>query len=146
MHTDYTPIPGQLRAGAHTDYGVLTILKSGGPGLQAKKDEGNGPEEERWIDIPFVEDAFIINIGDLMQRWTNGKWKSTLHRVLLPSPYDVKNRRQSMAFFVNINGDTYVETIETCIDDENPVKYKPVRAADYLKMKHLASNSMGDEL
>lgn len=60
------PAPGQLRAGAHTDYGALTILKSGGPGLQVLlKDE--------WINVPFLEDAFVINVGDLMQRWTNGK-------------------------------------------------------------------------
>jgi isopenicillin N synthase-like dioxygenase len=57
--------PGQLRAGEHTDYGALTILKSGGPGLQVRR-------KEEWVDVPYMEDAFIINIGDLMQRWTNG--------------------------------------------------------------------------
>jgi isopenicillin N synthase-like dioxygenase len=75
------PAKGQLRASAHTDYGVFTILKSGGPGLQVKKDvveveqgEGDdeGQHEQDWIDVPNLNDAFIINIGDLMQRWTNG--------------------------------------------------------------------------
>lgn len=62
--------PGQLRAGAHTDYGVFTILKSGGPGLQVKRDQTN----DSWVDVPPFqsEDVFIINLGDMMQRWTNG--------------------------------------------------------------------------
>ena len=63
------PAPGQLRAGAHTDYGALTILKSGGPGLQVL-----GSDNE-WIDVPYLEDAFVINVGDLMQRWTNGEYQ-----------------------------------------------------------------------
>ena len=60
--------PGQLRASAHTDYGTLTILKSDGPGLQVKKDL----DSEDWVDVPYLNDAFIINLGDLMRRWTNG--------------------------------------------------------------------------
>jgi isopenicillin N synthase-like dioxygenase len=65
--------PGQLRAGAHTDYGALTILKSGGPGLQVKRDTTT----DSWVDVPTFDDSeddvFIVNLGDLMQRWTNGK-------------------------------------------------------------------------
>lgn len=59
-------VPGQLRAGAHTDYGALTILKSGGPGLQVLR------QDNEWVDVPYLEDAFVINVGDLIQRWTNG--------------------------------------------------------------------------
>lgn len=62
--------PDAVRASAHTDYGALTILRSGGPGLQVKKDD----ETDAWIDVPSLSDAFIINIGDLMQRWTNGAY------------------------------------------------------------------------
>jgi isopenicillin N synthase-like dioxygenase len=63
--------PGQLRAGAHTDYGAFTILKCAGPGLQVKHDRMT----EGWVDVPSFdsEDVFIINLGDMMQRWTNGK-------------------------------------------------------------------------
>jgi isopenicillin N synthase-like dioxygenase len=71
--------PGQWRAGPHTDYGALTILKSGGPGLQVlavhKNDnDDNDPtsSESYWVDVPYMPDKFIINIGDMMQRWTNG--------------------------------------------------------------------------
>jgi isopenicillin N synthase-like dioxygenase len=67
----------QIRAGEHTDYGALTILRSGGPGLQLRKDgpstvrgvDGDGAE---WVNVPEIPGAFIINIGDMMQRWTNG--------------------------------------------------------------------------
>jgi len=64
-----------IRASAHTDYGALTILKSGGPGLQVQKDNiDNEQDEQCWINVPTLEDAFVINIGDMMQRWTNGAY------------------------------------------------------------------------
>merc|ERR1711939_1271022 len=74
--------PGAIRASAHTDYGTLTILRPGGPGLQVKKDN----EDDSWQDVPLVPDCFVINLGDLMRRWTNEKWVSTLHRVINPTP------------------------------------------------------------
>jgi isopenicillin N synthase-like dioxygenase len=63
-----------IRASAHTDYGALTILKSGGPGLQVRKDTivSSISDNDEWIDVPVLENAFIINLGDLMPRWTNG--------------------------------------------------------------------------
>ncbi|KAI2506435.1 iron ascorbate-dependent oxidoreductase [Fragilaria crotonensis] len=138
--TEPTP-PGQLRAGAHTDYGAFTILKSGGPGLQVKRDQTS----DSWVDVPTFdsEDVFIINLGDMMQRWTNDQWVSTLHRVIVP-PFDGQDhRRQSIAFFVNINGDADVETLSTCIDDDHPLKYEPVTAGQYVLSKYL--KSMGEE-
>jgi isopenicillin N synthase-like dioxygenase len=71
-----------LRAGAHTDYGALTILKSGGPGLQVKKDVGGScvskhEDSYEWVDVPDLPDSYIINLGDLMQRWTNGTLRFT---------------------------------------------------------------------
>lgn len=74
-------LPGQLRASAHTDYGTITILKSDGPGLQVSKDKS----PPTWYDVPHVPDGFIINLGDLMRRWTNDQWLSTLHQVVIPT-------------------------------------------------------------
>ena len=86
----YFPVPlttqdlreGAIRASAHTDYGAFTILKSGGPGLQVKKDNYHCEsttdgatttnEDDEWIDVPTLENVLIINLGDMMQRWTNG--------------------------------------------------------------------------
>ncbi|CAE7602306.1 hxnY, partial [Symbiodinium microadriaticum] len=126
----YEPLPGQLRASPHTDYGVLTILRSGGPGLQVSKDR----EPPTWIDVPFVENAFVINLGDLMRRWTNDRWQSTLHQVINPPVGSGWGRRQSIAFFYNLNRDARVEVL----GDEAP-KYEPIIAGDFLMQKHLAS-------
>ena len=74
------PAPGQLRAGAHSDYGVLTILRTEDApgGLQVRTRTG------RWSDVPHTPGSFVINIGDAMMRWTNDRWISTRHRVVNP--------------------------------------------------------------
>lgn len=121
-HMDQPPKPGQMRAGAHTDYGSLTILLADDApgGLQLFLNE-------EWIPVKAPSNSFIINLGDLMQRWTNDKWVSTLHRVVPPPPdSNGSTRRQSMAFFHNINPDTLVECIDTCKDENNPPKYPPI--------------------
>lgn len=126
--------PGQLRASAHTDYGTITILRSGGPGLQVTKDR----HPPVWSDVPSIAPptgdptggVFIINLGDLMRRWTNDSYCSTLHRVL-PCP----DRRQSMAFFHNLNRDALVTNLRT---EEEP-KYPPILAGEFLMQKHLAA-------
>ena len=93
------PAAGQLRAGAHSDYGVLTILRTEDApgGLQVRTRAG------RWSDLPHVPGSFVVNIGDAMMRWTNDRWVSTQHRVVNP-PADTAQpaRRQSIAFFHNL--------------------------------------------
>jgi len=135
---DTPPLPGQLRASAHTDYGTLTILRSqaGVRGLQVQNRQGE------WVDVETFDDqdTFVINLGDLMSRWTNDKWVSTLHRVVNPVQDEAsKSRRQSIAFFHNINADHVVEVIDTCTSADNPPKYPPITAFDHLMEKHLAS-------
>eukprot|EP00756_Hemistasia_phaeocysticola_P047977 Hpha_TRINITY_DN22426_c0_g1::TRINITY_DN22426_c0_g1_i1::g.95052::m.95052 len=113
---------GKLRAGPHTDYGALTILRSGGPGLQVWRGEGQG-----WVNAPDPPDGFIVNVGDLLQRWTNDRWTSTLHRVVAPREGRAE-RRQSLAFFVNVNGDAVVEPLKGC----GPPKYGRTTAGEHL--------------
>ena len=73
----------RIRASPHTDYGVLTILYSGGPGLQVQPDATtNRSVDDSWTDVPDLPDTFVINLGDLMQRWTNGTYlRSKQHKV-----------------------------------------------------------------
>ena len=107
----------QQRAGAHTDYGSLTILlpQPGSRGLQIFS-----PDQE-WIDVPAPEGAFVINIGDLMARWTSDKWVSTLHRVVaLPD----QPARQSLAFFHQPNWDAVIAPLDGS-DGHAPVKSGP---------------------
>jgi isopenicillin N synthase-like dioxygenase len=130
------PKPGQLRAGAHTDYGSLTILlpQEGSKGLQIAAPGGS------WIDVPPVPGAFVINIGDLMQRWTNDRWVSTLHRVVNPSPeYGGTARRQSLAFFHQPNWFAEIACLEACLAPGARPKYEPVLSGPYLMSKFKAT-------
>lgn len=131
-------LPGQLRAGAHSDYGTVTILNADPDvgGLEVKSPSGN------WITAPTIEDAFIINIGDLMARWSNDRWVSTLHRVVDPVgvPGNPTAKRQSMAYFMNPNYDANIEAIPTCVAEGTSPLYPPVRAGQYLVDKFTVSN------
>ena len=95
---DEEPVPGQLRAGAHRDYGFLTILRSDDApgGLEVQTLGGE------WVAVTPSPDAFVCNIGDLLADWTDGRWTSTLHRVTVPPPdAALHSRRQSIVFFHN---------------------------------------------
>jgi len=121
---------GQLRAGPHTDYGSLTILKTQDKpgGLEVLDAAGN------WSAVPIVPDTFIINLGDLMAQWTNDRWVSTMHRVVNP-PRDkaVGSRRQSLVFFHQPNYDALVECLPTC--REAGPKYAPITSGEHLLAK-----------
>jgi len=130
---DTAPDEGVLRAGAHTDYGTLTILRQelGRGGLQV-----HDPKSDEWIDIPSTPGAFVINIGDLMGRWTNDRWTSTLHRVINPDVGSQKsNRRQSMPFFHNANYSQLVECLPNCEGPNGERRYEPVLAGPHLAAK-----------
>ena len=120
------PQPGQLRAGEHTDLGMLTILKNEAAdgGLEVRDING------RWHEAPVVEDGFIVNIGDLLMRWTNDRFRSTLHRVANPVRGNGA-RRLSIAYFVAPNYDSLVECAPTCSTADTPAKYPPVTVAGY---------------
>ncbi|WP_353988370.1 isopenicillin N synthase family dioxygenase [Ruicaihuangia caeni] len=131
------PKEGQLRAGAHTDYGTLTILRQelGRGGLQAYDGKS-----EHWVDVAPVEGAYVINIGDLMARWTNDRWTSTLHRVVNPDAGStVSTRRQTMPFFFNANYSQLVECLPTCLGPDGTGKYEPVLAGPHLAGKTMKS-------
>jgi isopenicillin N synthase-like dioxygenase len=129
---DAPPPAGQLRAGAHTDYGSLTILlpQPGSKGLEIMTPEG------AWREVPPVEGAFVINIGDLMARWTNDRWVSTLHRVVNVAPQDGGlKRRQSLAFFHQPDWFAEIETLPSCLAEGEVPKYEPVLSGPYLMGK-----------
>jgi isopenicillin N synthase-like dioxygenase len=101
-------LPLQMRAGAHTDYDCLTILRSqdSAGGLQVKDRDGE------WIDVQGLDDSFVINIADAMGVWSNDRFVSTLHRVVTPPDALVAgSRRQSIAFFYNPAADALIEPI-----------------------------------
>jgi isopenicillin N synthase-like dioxygenase len=126
------PLPGQLRAGAHTDYGFMTILRSeaSSGGLQVRRRDGV------WVDAPAVDNAFVVNIADAFMRWTNDTWVSTPHRVANPPPNARGSaRRQSIAFFVNPSKDTPIECLEAFCPAGSPPKYGRVTFGEYIDLK-----------
>ncbi|KAF3706203.1 1-aminocyclopropane-1-carboxylate oxidase [Channa argus] len=110
---------GQLRCGEHSDYGTITLLFQNSDGLQVRRRSGE------FICAPTIPGAVLINVADLMQRWTSDQFVSVLHRVLLPPVGDCSTR-QSLAFFVQPDD----EALITCCDGSN--KYPPVSAGAYL--------------
>lgn len=113
-----------LRCSPHSDYGTLTLLKQNDiGGLQVNKNQ-------KWYNVISDYNDFIMNLGDLMQRWTNDKFRSTRHRVVNKSA-----RRQSIAFFHNLNANAIVETIPSCLTD-GTTAYPPIKFSDYLYSKH----------
>ena len=126
---DRAPEAGQQRAGAHTDYGSLTILlpQPGSRGLEILT-----PADE-WRAVPPIPGAFVINIGDLMARWTNDRWRSTLHRVVIP-PEAAGQRRMSLAYFHQPNWHAEIDNLTGL-----PTTYQPVRSGPYLMDKFRAA-------
>jgi isopenicillin N synthase-like dioxygenase len=121
------PAPGQLRAGAHTDYGGFTILSGEDVpgGLQVRTRDG------RWVDVATTPTRFVVNIGDLLMRWTNDRWLSNMHRVVNP-PDGVGRPRLSIAFFSHPNYDVTIE----CLASQGPPRHPPVRSGDYRDLKY----------
>jgi isopenicillin N synthase-like dioxygenase len=126
-------VPGetQFRASEHTDFGALTLLlaedKPGG--LQVLQRDGT------WLNVaPPEPSCYIVNIGDLMARWTNNRWKSTVHRVVNP-PRDkaMVSRRQSIVFFHHPNEDANIECLPTCVN--GAALYEPTTPGRHLREK-----------
>jgi len=148
---DPLPVSDQMRMGAHTDYGIVTVLYADAvPGLQIV-----GPDRQ-WHDVVPVAGALLVNLGDLTAQWTNDRWRSTLHRVV-PPPTDGTGSalRRSVAFFLDGNYDATIECLATCSSPDNPPRYPPTTAGEHLMAKLLgprtlttsaATDTVGDRL
>ncbi|KAH7659373.1 Aminocyclopropanecarboxylate oxidase protein [Dioscorea alata] len=124
---------GRLGASAHSDYGMVTLLVTDGvPGLQICRDKDRQPH--LWENVPHVNGALVVNVGDLLERWTNCLFRSTLHRVLPPG-----QERYSVAFFIDPNSDCLVECLETCCSEKNPPRFPAIRSGDHLQARIKAS-------
>lgn len=118
----------QLRCGEHTDLGMITILRNEATsgGLQIKNRSGD------WINAPAVDDTFIVNVGDMMMRWTNDEWISTPHRVAVPEPDERRDsRRLSIGYFVGPNYDAIIECLPGCVKTGQQPRYPAVSVHDY---------------
>jgi isopenicillin N synthase-like dioxygenase len=129
----YPPQPPDAEAQSaaeHTDYGAITILwQDEVGGLQVRNAKG------AWIDAPPIEDTFVINIGDMLQRWSNDLFVSTPHRVLNTSGRE----RYSIPVFYDPDYDTVVECLPNCATPASPAKYPPIMAGEYITSRYDAS-------
>jgi isopenicillin N synthase-like dioxygenase len=124
--------------GAHTDYGILTVLLAdAAPGLQIVGPDGG------WHDVLPLSDGFVVNLGDALAVWTNDRWKSTLHRVV-PPPAGATGeaRRRSFAYFHDGNLDAVIECLPSCCGPDDPPRYAPITLGQHIMNKLLGPRTM----
>ena len=116
---------GETVTGQHTDYGAITLLATDGvPGLEVRPRRGT-----EWLPVEAPPDSFVINLGDMLARWTNDRYVSTPHRVIAAG----ERERISIPFFVNPDPETEVACIPSCVDAAHPCRYEPITASEFLR-------------
>ena len=116
------PVPNR----PHTDYGLITLLATDGvPGLEVK------PIDSDWTPVEAPEGSLVINLGDMLARWSNDRYPSTPHRVVGPVARD----RVSIPFFINPDPTTLVDCIPSCVTDGHPQRYSQITAGTFLAMR-----------
>jgi isopenicillin N synthase-like dioxygenase len=131
--------PDQLGMGAHTDYGIVTVLWADAvPGLQILRPDGT------WLPVQPLPGALLINLGDLLARWTNDRWLSTMHRVVAPrDAAGTLVRRRSAAYFHDGNADAVISTLAPCRKTgPGGHTYEDVTVADHLARKLAGSRGL----
>lgn len=126
----YPPVPADapgVRAGAHEDINTITLLLGAEEaGLELLDRDG------RWLPVKPKEGELAVNVGDMLQRLTNGVLKSTTHRVVNPAPERRGHSRYSMPFFLHFRPDFLIEPLPGCVSADRPPQWEPITAHDYL--------------
>jgi isopenicillin N synthase-like dioxygenase len=127
----YPPITSEpenaVRAGAHGDINLITLLMgASAPGLQVQRRDGE------WLDAIAQKDELVINVGDMLQRHTNNKLTSTIHRVVNPPRELWHTHRYSIPFFLHPRSDMKLDCLDECVDENHPKEYEDITAGDFL--------------
>lgn len=118
---------GAVRAAAHGDINLITLLMGGSAkGLQAKNSDGE------WVDVSPEANEIVINIGDMLHRHTNGRLKSTIHRVINLDKESMRFPRYSAPFFLHPRGDMDLSCLDNCVSEEHPKAYGDITAGQFL--------------
>lgn len=120
--SETAPLEGQMRYGAHVDSFGITILS-----LDPQHPEGLQVQiDGDWVDVPFIEDSFVLNVGAMLSRWTNGAWRASVHRVV----YKPGRRLSIVSGGLRPREDVMIETIIQGADES---KYPPILGGDFFK-------------
>ncbi|MBI1306284.1 MAG: isopenicillin N synthase family oxygenase [Bacteroidetes bacterium] len=124
------PPAGAVRAGAHEDINLITLLMgASAEGLEILTKKGH------WVPVTAVEDHLVVNVGDMLQRLTNDRFKSTTHRVVNPPREKWEQPRYSIPFFLHPKSETRLDCLDSCIDGKHPKKYQNISAGEYLNQR-----------
>jgi isopenicillin N synthase-like dioxygenase len=124
IHAPARPHADDETTGAHTDYGAITLLATDGvPGLEVRPGGGD------WMPVEAPSGSLVVNLGDMLARWTNLRYASTPHRVVPVAD----EPRYSVPFFVNPDAATRVACIPSCVDAAHPCRFAPITAGEFLQ-------------
>ena len=122
------PTGNHIRAGAHEDINTITLLLGAEEaGLELKTKDG------RWLPVSPRHGELVVNIGDMLQRLTNGRLRSTSHRVVNPAPDRASHARYSMPYFLHFRPDFVIEALEGTVPEGEEPKWPPISSHDYLQ-------------
>jgi isopenicillin N synthase-like dioxygenase len=120
-------VPGAVRAGAHEDINLITLLVgASADGLEVLN------RNNEWVAVTEIQDHIVVNVGDMLQRLTNNRLKSTTHRVVNPPKELLGTSRYSVPFFLHPRSDMPLNCLPSCISEENPKAYDDITAGEYL--------------
>lgn len=135
---DREAVKNTPRGGLHTDYGTITLLSQQHVGgLVAQQLDAT------WISVPPIPGSVVVNVGEMLQRWSNDVLRATPHQVLEEDPFATRGskrlervpERYSIAFFCNANKDTSLDCLPLCHGPDRPPKYEPMNAFEYLTLR-----------
>ncbi len=116
-----------VRAGEHEDINLITLLMgASADGLEILNKKGE------WVAVTALPGQVVVNVGDMLQRLTNMRLKSTTHRVVNPPKEQWGSSRYSIPFFLHPRSDMRLDCLESCIDDQHPMQFTPISAGEYL--------------
>jgi isopenicillin N synthase-like dioxygenase len=122
--------PDAVRAAEHGDINLITLLMgASADGLQVLR------HDERWIPITALPNQLVVNVGDMLERLTNGRLKSTIHRVVNPPRDQMNSPRYSIPFFMHPRSEMSLAALAECVDAENPRKWDDISAGEFLDQR-----------
>ncbi len=123
-------VSGAVRAAEHGDINLITILMgASAEGLEVKRQDG------KWIPITAVPEQLVVNVGDMLERLTNGKLRSTHHRVVNPPSAKAGMPRYSIPFFMHGNPDMSLKVLDSCVDEAHPKKFEDATVEEFLMQR-----------